>query len=199
MSTYNSNGKLVAHYNQQRGEAFDSKGKELAKRFFSIRDGIVEDNDKDEDGNHDFTKTDLKVYFPHLNKTIFVEAEVKSAKNWEYIEEGVDIPIRKIKYAEQHEHDGYFFMVKDPPDEVLLIPMSAFMKAIKDCGDEYLGKGAVPTTLNFELPNHGCHRVRKACNTVNRRGVEDFVRIPLNHIKRYYNPFSVNDSNQSKA
>jgi hypothetical protein len=189
MSTYNKNGMIMAKFNLSRSDAFDEKGKKLAFKFFSKRGGLPSINDKDDNDNHDYSKTDIKVFFPEKNITIFVEAEVKSERNWEFISSGVDIPIRKIKYALKHEKNGLFFMVKNDELEVLLIPMKLFTMAFNDCGDDYIGQGSVLTSTNFSMPEHGCHRVRKFCNTVNRRGIEDFIRIPLRHVYRYYNPF----------
>lgn len=189
MSTYNKNGMIMAKFIPSRSQAFDNKGKQLAIKFFQLKGGIPSVNDLDENQNHDYTKTDIKVLFPKTNKTIYIEAEVKSEKNWQFIDQGIDIPIRKLKYAEQHEEDGYFFMVKNDESEVLLIPMKCLVMASRDCGDNFLGQGVIMTSSGFIMPEHGCHRVRKLCNTVNRRGIEDFIRIPLHRAKRYYNPF----------
>lgn len=189
MSTYEKDGMLMAKFNPSRSDAFDNKGKQLAIKFFGLRGGKPEINDKDENNKHDYTKPDIRVHFPLQNKTIYVEAEVKSEKNWAFIENGIDIPIRKLKYAEQHAHDGFFFMVKNDESEVLLIPMKLLLMASQDCGKEFLGQGSIMTSSGFVMPEHGCHRVRKLCNTVYRRGIEDFVRIPVKHVYRYYNPF----------
>ena len=189
MSTYEKDGKLMAKFNSSRSDAFDNKGKQLAMKFFKMLGGESYINDVDENNEHDYTKPDIRVFFPLKNKTIYVEAEVKSEKNWAFIESGIDIPIRKLKYAEKHTKDGFFFMVKNDESEVLLIPMKYLLMASNDCGKEFLGMGIIMTSSGFVMPDHECHRVRKLCNTVNRRGVEDFVRIPVRHVYRYYNPF----------
>lgn len=176
-------------FNSKRNAKYDELGKKLASRFFSSQGGNVFENDLDANGNRLYENPDIKVEFPNLNKTIFIEVEVKSDKNWSYIFNGLDIPARKIKYSTNTNCQGFFFMARENCQEFVLIPMKHMQNAKNDCGDEYIGQsskwGAVRSSENFIMPIHECHRVRKHCFSEGNLTLEDFIRIPFKYCMHY--------------
>lgn len=198
MSTYIKNGMIHGKFNIQRNLKYDQLGKDLAAKFFENQGGKIYENDLNENGIRLFENPDMRVDFKKLNKTIFIEIEVKSDKNWSYIFNGIDIPARKIKYSFNTNSQGFFFMAKEDCQEFLLIPMRHMQNASDDCGDQYLGQsskwGAVRSSENFIMPIHECHRVRKHCYYEGNITLEDFVRIPFKYCMHY----SINEEGHFK-
>lgn len=187
MTTYCKNGIISGKFNRARNNKFDEKGKGFATLYFQSQKAIVEANDLDDFGNRLFQQPDLKVYFEDKDLTVFIEAEIKSDKHWRFVYDGIDIPARKYKYAKITSGKGFYFMGKEDLQEFLLIPMKFVAQAIESCGEEYFGYASVPSSANFKMPEHGCHRVRKYCSSGEGRGsaIEDFVRIPYQHALHY--------------
>lgn len=187
MDTYQKNGMILGKFNLHRNSLNDSLGKKFAIEFFAQNGGKAISNDRDESGILDYEKTDLLIDFEITKQKIFVEVELKGDKIWRYIYQGIDIPARKFKYARNTENKGLIFMGKKDCTECLIIPLKYLSMAQTDCGEEYLGSGRIPTSQNFVMPNHGCHRVRKICNQDERTGsnVEDFLRIPYEYATHF--------------
>ena len=187
MQTYQKNGMLHGKFNFIRNQQYDAVGKTLVNCFFNQFGFEVQENDLDQSGKRIYENPDLKVTSPE--KSFFIEAEIKSDKNWKYIYDGVDIPSRKYKYAVQTEGKGFFFMGKEDLSELLLIKMLDVRRAVDDCGSNYCGQtsnfGFVPSSPEFVMPEHGCHRVRKFCKDKYGITLEDFVRIPYKNILHY--------------
>lgn len=189
MSTYSKNGMIHGRFNPIRNGKYDDLGKKFATLFFEAQGGIVSENDLDAKGNRLFENPDIKVEFPHLNKTMFVEVEIKSNKNWSYIFSGIDIPARKLKYSIATKSQGFFFMGKEDCQELMLISMKHMQNAADDCGDAFLGQsskwGQINTSESFVIPKHECYRVRKHCFSEGSVTVEDFFRIPYKYSLHY--------------
>lgn len=180
MDTYQKNGMILGKFNSARNFKNDSLGKRFAIEFFKENGGVARTNDIDDKGILNYEKTDLEIYFESTKLEIFVEVELKGDKIWRYIYDGIDIPARKSKYAINTNNKGVFFMGKKDLTECLIIPMKYVFMAYRDCGEEYSGFGRISPSPNFVMPEHGCHRVRKICNTDESLGanIEDFIRIP---------------------
>lgn len=187
MSTYTRSGHIHGHYNAGRGGKYDGKGRQHAREFLGQLGYSVEDYDKDATGKTIYTNPDLKATKQQedgTEKVVLVEAAVKRASLWKYVKDGVDVESRKLKYISGQT--TYIAMSDDDGENMLLIPMEWLQQAQQSCGDEFYGQ-KTPGSENFQMPEHGCHRVRKLISQgYNQSGsVEDFYRIPYNKCKHF--------------
>lgn len=193
MSTYIKNGHIHGYFNSQRNCKFEHIGRNALIQFWSDKGGSVKVNDKDENGELIKNCADLLVEYK--SQTILMEAATKRSDLFKYIESGVDVETRKLKYYREGQKGfvgmcDYFLDESGNAicgNEMLLIPMECLLYAQKDCGDYYKGQGSVKSSSQFIMPDHGCHRVRKQCrNGYKQTGsVEDFYRIPLGYVAHY--------------
>jgi len=186
-TTYTKNGHIHGHFNPGRHEKYDKKGRDYLTDFFKNKLWDVSDYDRDEDG-FKYDRPDLVA--TKEGKKIFAEAAIKSSGLWKYIKpgnpnNGVDVETRKLKYFKVGDR-SFVGMSNDEGEQLLLIPMECLAAAQKDCGDQFKGH-MVPSSENFVMPDHGCHRVRKKCrNGYNQTGEpEDFYRIPYEYTHHY--------------
>ena len=193
MSTYTKNGHIHGYFNSERHSKFEHIGRCAVTKFWQSKGWNVCVNDIDQDGEVVKNRADLVI---ELNKKqILMEAATKRSDLFKYIESGVDVETRKLKYRREGQKafvamcDYYLDEnnVAHEGNEMLLIPMECLEYAQKDCGDEYKGQGKVISSTKFNMPDHGCHRVRKQCrNGFKQTGkAEDFYRIPLGYVAHY--------------
>lgn len=184
MQTYNKTGHIHGRFNSGRHGKYDALGRKNATDFFESMGWSVGDNDKNSQGETIFNEPDLKAT-KSGKADVFVEAAVKRSKLWKYLKEGVDIETRKLKYFKDGKL-SYVGMSNEEGTEFILIPMDCLNKAQLDCGSEYKGQG-VSSSSGFNMPAHGCHRVRKVCSKgFNQSGTtEDFYRIPYEYCPHY--------------
>lgn len=182
-SVYTRNGQLHSHFDRQRKDELEAIGRDAGRELFEWYGGTVEDNDVKEDGTLDWQRADLKVTF-NDGRNLLVETATKSDNIWHYTKQGVDVETRKLKYIRQMGAEKLVVsMTRQNGSEILLIPGVCLKAAADDCGDEYLGHGSIANSPNFQMPSHGCHRVRKNCK---KKGggweVNDFYRIPYKFV-----------------
>jgi len=96
MGTYLKNGILCANFNSERSEEYDLMGRGYVRDFFSIDpECSIFDNDR-ENGFIDYDKSDLRLEI--FKQIFFIEAAVKSNRNFGFVSQGVDVEARKLKY-----------------------------------------------------------------------------------------------------
>jgi hypothetical protein len=191
-TTYIKDSQIHGRYNHVRGELFDNLGKDMASLFWEQFGWMSCFHDRGSDGELLWHHTDLRMIKD--TQVINVEAAVKRDGLWKYIESGIDIETRKLKYSKKgerafismgdyHSHVDCVSM----GDNMLLIPMDCLVAAQKHCGDNYKGLGDVPSSEGFIMPLHGCYRIRKRCRGgVSQSGeIEDFYRIPYIYTAHY--------------
>jgi hypothetical protein len=184
MATYNKKGHIHGKFDQTRWNTYDGIGRNNAKEFWEQKGWDIGDYDKSEDGDLRYDHTDLRA--TKGKSELYVEAAVKRSDLWKYAKEGVDIETRKLKYVKEG-NKAVVNMSDESGDQMMVIPMECLKAAQDSCGDEFKGQGGVLTSDGFEMPDHGCHRVRKRC----RKGVgqtgepEDFYRIPYEYVAHY--------------
>lgn len=190
MATYTKNGHIHGSFNGNRHDKFDGIGRSNAKSFWEEKGWSIGDYDK-EPGS-------VKIKFDHTDQratkgqsVVFVEAAVKSSYLFKFIRggnpnNGVDVETRKLKYIKDGDK-AVVCMSDEKGGDMLIIPMECLKLAQESCGTEFKGHGDIRTSSDFQMPEHGCHRVRKRC----RRGFEqtgepeDFYRIPYEYVARY--------------
>jgi hypothetical protein len=185
MSVYRKNGNRIhAYFDQSRNDQFDLKGKNFVKNIFSKLGFLTIDYDKDADGNHVWQNTDLLIKSP--KGTVYrIEPEIKRERIFGYTKDGVDIPLRKEKYAYASIRTK-FFIINENLREFIIVDDVKIKMAVDACGEEYEGYGSLSNSKNYVLPEHGCRRVRKLCRKKDsQRHYDDFVRIPLSQAKHY--------------
>ena len=184
MSTYTRKGHIHGNFNRNRFTKYDGVGRSNTAKFWVQQGWEIKDYDKDE-GSDDvqFDRTDQIA--TKGKKTVYVESAIKSPRLWKFAVDGVDVETRKLKYVKLGEV-SYVDMSTDEGDQHMLIPMKCLQMAQDDCGSSFYGQGTI-STADFEMPEHGCHRVRKRC----RQGyeqtgeLEDFYRIPYKYVAHY--------------
>ena len=187
-TTYVKNGHIHGRFNSVRFGRYDQLGRDLAIAFWNQKGWQAETHDRGENDELLWQNTDLRMN--RNDRFINIEAAVKRDSLWKYVHCGVDIETRKLKYIKEGERA--FVAMSDYMEansvvsggaNMLLVPMECLMAAQRDCGKDYLGQGDVLSSQKFNMPEHGCHRVRKRC----RRGygqtgeAEDFYRIPYEY------------------
>jgi hypothetical protein len=193
MSTYIKNNQIHGRFNSERNSKFEHIGRNSNIEFWESKKGIVKINDVNEKGELVTNCSDLIVEFK--SKMLLIEAATKRADLFKYIEEGVDVETRKLKYCRK-DQKGFVGMcdyyldennVAHSGNEMLLIPMECLQYAQNSCGNNFKGQGSVKSSIGFTMPEHGCHRVRKQCRNGFRQtgSVEDFYRIPLGYVAHY--------------
>jgi hypothetical protein len=182
--TYKRGVSEHARYSQERHDKYDDMGRQRAKEFLTQEGYTVRDNDKDAEGKTIYVNTD-QVGF-RGSEILFADAEVKSEKNWAFIRRGVDVPDRKRKYYKEGV-DSVVIMSNEQGTELLVIPLLLIELACRDCENMYAGRGEILSTSNFEMPVHGCHRIKKKCwcPTNKRWTNETFACIPFKYVKAY--------------
>ena len=193
MSTYQKAGQIHGVFDLDRYNKFEKVGRSSAILFWEQRSFKATENDIKDNGTVDTTCTDLKVWMK--DKSILVEAATKRYDLFRYINMGVDIETRKLKYFRKDERA--FVAMCDylldqsgnayAGNEMLIIPMECLFVAQRDCLSEYFGHRPVSSSLNFIMPEHGCHRVRKNCGSgYHQTGApEDFYRVPYDYISHF--------------
>jgi len=204
-TTYIKDGHVHGRFNPTRFGRYDQLGRDLAITFWNQKGWVAETHDRDQNNKLLWQNTDLRV--TQNDRFINIEAAVKRDNLWKFVHSGVDVETRKLKYVKQGERAfvsmGDYLEIDSMVSggsNMLLIPMDCLVAAQKDCGKEYLGQGSVLSSASFDMPEHGCHRVRKRC----KRGfgqtgeAEDFYRIPYEYVAHYkrdssgtYQPISV--------
>lgn len=193
MPTYTKNGQLHGIFDKMRHSKFEHVGRNAVKSFWESKGWLVFENDLDESGDVVKNRADLRI---ELNgKHILMEAATKRHNLFSYINSGIDVETRKLKYRRDGEKafvamcDYFYDHAKNAyaGNEMLLIPMECLEAAQNDCGKEYQGMGTISSSHNFSMPEHGCHRVRKKCaQGLNQDGkAEDFYRIPYGYVAHY--------------
>jgi hypothetical protein len=182
MKTYQKDDMILGNFNHTRNNLNDSQGKNFAIRIFKLFNGEHQITDRDQNNKLLWDIPDIKIHFPNKNP-IFVEVELKANHLWKFIQQGVDIPARKIKYTINTNNQGIFFIGKKDQTECLLIPFKYVHMAHTDCKDQFMGSKTIPNSPKFKMPPHQCHRIRKICNQDEEEGlnVEDFIRIPYKY------------------
>lgn len=191
-TTYTKNGHIHGHYNPVRGGMFDQLGKDLACSFWEQHGWTSHTHDRNENNELLWQNTDLRMT---INGTFLnIEAAVKRDNLWKFIRSGVDVETRKLKYVKEGERA--FVAMADyrmdygkavGGDNMLLIPMECLVAAQRDCGDQYQGMGDIRPSSGFQMPEHGCVRVRKRCRSgYGQTGeAEDFYRVPYEYVAHY--------------
>lgn len=179
---YLRNGRRRSNYDPARAEK-EGPGRDEAIAFYRYLGATVTDNDKDKDGNVDFSKGDLLATFPNGN-VVVVEAAAKGSDLWKWITDGVDVEERKLKYVHQLGAEKTFlFMASSDSKQALLIPYTCLCAAEEDCGEEFAGHRLIRSSANFVMPEHGCHRIVKNCKTEDGGWEKnDFYRIPYQYV-----------------
>ena len=190
MATYNRKGHIHGRFDKGRFDEFDGVGKANTREFFEARGWVVDVHDKNESDDTIFDHTDLKA--TKGKKTLYIEAAVKRADLWKHIKPGsphtgIDVETRKLKYIKGGEVAYVDMSNGKQNDERLMIPMDCLKAAQESCGDKYKGQGDILSSEGFEMPEHGCHRVRKRCRKgLNQSGEpEDFYRITYEYAAHY--------------
>lgn len=192
MSTYNKNGHIHGTFDRARHTKFEHIGRNASVVFWEQKGWNVIQNDIDDEGDVIKNCTDLII--EKNGKKILMEAATKRGDLFRYIKDGVDVETRKLKYKREGVQAFVAmcdYMMVDgvavEGNEMLIIPMECLEVAQRDCGENYRGQGRVPSSVEFVMPEHGCHRVRKRCvNGFNQVGrAEDFYRIPYDYIAHY--------------
>lgn len=191
-TTYLKDGHLHGRFNPTRFGRYDQLGRDLAIVFWGQKGWAAETHDRGSNDELLWQNTDLRM--TQNGRFLNIEAAVKRADLWRFVHAGVDVETRKLKYIKDGERA--FVAMSDYSDlngvvsggiNILLIPMECLVAAQRDCGSNYLGQGDVLSARGFEMPEHGCHRVRKRC----KRGLgqtgeaEDFYRIPYEYVAHY--------------
>lgn len=186
MGTYEVNGILSAHFNAERDKENDLLGRSFVRKFFEKDSNyLLFDNDK-VDGVRDYSKSDMRL---EIGKSIFyLEVAIKTNKHWGFVSQGVDVECRKLKYFMDSKISSSISMFSDLNNQQLIIDSKYLLAAQKDCGQEYYGQWgrqySVRSSPNFQMPVHGCHRVRKYCEYKGKWTKEDFYRIPYKYLPR---------------
>lgn len=176
--SYKGNGYLNSHFDSNRQKTKEGVGINCTKEMWEQSGFTVVQNDLDESGNMDYTKSDFYCY--NKSYKLFVEAETKSAHLWKWVTSGLDIPARKYKYVKSAKEDGYHFihsMVKGDGSEILITTEKYFILAAQS---PYIKN----VHSEFVIPEHGCYTIRKKCTYGNGVEYNDFFRIPYKYLKR---------------
>lgn len=193
MTTYQKNGHLHGKFHEDRNSKFEKIGRYAAMDFSKQKGFEVENYDRDKEGVLLWDRTDLIITDGKVQ--IHLEAATKRSNLFSYIYDGVDIETRKLKYLRKNiksfvamcdyvvDKSNNFVAGK----EMLIIPMNCLQVAQDDCKDEFAGQGAVSHSQKFQMPLHGCHRVRKKCSQGYKQvgDLEDFYRIPYSYIAHF--------------
>ena len=165
MNTYTKNGHLHGKINHERLAYFDIIGRDAARNFFTQKGWTASTNDRDDQGNLVFSRTDLKVL--RNNTELHIEAATKRSNIFKFIYQGVDIETRKLKYFT--ENQNAFISMCDYYGE----------KPNFHCGNELL---LIHCKYLFLADKNlsECKRIEKNCkNGLNQTGdLESFYRIP---------------------
>lgn len=184
---YKKGDYLHARFIRDDFETYDKRGRLYAAEFFEWFGWQIEDFDRCEDGKVDFNKPDLRC-FRDNREDILVEVGVKDDKLWKFTFEEIDVEARKLKYA-QNFVDAFLFLAKGDGQEHYLLPMWLMNLAQESCGSEYCGHSgkfkSVKNSPNFQMPSHGCYRVRKWCQRGSSSIEDDFYRIPKKYVFHY--------------
>lgn len=183
MSTYTKKGHIHGNFNLNRFSKYDGIGRANTSKFWGAYGWTLKDNDKNADDSVKFDCTD-QIAVKEQN-TICVESAIKREKLWQWIKDGVDVETRKLKYVKMGTK-AYVCMSTESGDQYLIIPMKCLQMAQDSCGDSYQGH-RISSSPCFEMPEHGCHRVRKHCRQGYEQSgeLEDFYRIPYKYVAHY--------------
>jgi hypothetical protein len=187
--TYKINGALCARFNAEREAKYDLLGRNYTTRFFAKDSNcLLFDNDM-VDGVRDYSRSDMRLEIG--DEKYFIEVAIKLNIHFGHISQGVDVEWRKLKYFVDPKIHSYVLMFSDLYNQMCIINSRCLSYAQRDCGEEYYGqKGreySVQTSPNFQMPIHGCHRVRKWCEYKGEWTKEDFFRIPYKYVPHLEN------------
>lgn len=187
MTEFYKNGNLHSRFDQNRQSKYEHIGHEVVIDFMQNLGYTIKENDKRNDGSVNYDVCDFLAIKPNFI-TKEIEVETKSNKDWIYTAEEIDIPFRKKKYIFNKRNDQNVFsliLVKEDKAQFYLIPERVFRLTVNDCVG-FKGLHKVKNSVDFYMPHHGCHVVRKACLSLDGSyEINDFFRIPSQYVYHY--------------
>ncbi len=121
--------EIHSRFSYKRQKDLEWIARDVVRKFAYFIGCRLEVNDRNQRGEIDYSMSDFCLYVPEIGK-IDLEAETKATRHWGYIKDGIDIPVRKLKYIKD-EKRYLHFMVKEDQQQLVIIPGTSIISAPK--------------------------------------------------------------------